>query len=777
MRTRTLLAGCILLLICLAHCHAATYHVSQKAAGAADANAGTAEAPLLTVGAALKKLQPGDRVVIHAGTYREYLECKAQGTDWSEPTVIAAAPGEEAVIKGSDVVTGWEKHEGAIWKKPWTVNSQLVFADGENLQQIAGEMVDYLTQDNRWGGRVGESIKDMKASSFYVDTKAKMLYVWLKDGGDPNAHVMEVAVRPFLLTFEGRYAIIKGLKMLHSSTGNYVNWPAVRLSGDHLIFQDNDVSWCDFIGMGFNGSYIDILNSKFNWCGNSGVGGNSYSGCRMIGNETNYNNWRRWSTGWHAGGIKMIPIERGLLIERHKAIGNFADGIWIDSYDSGNVTINNCESANNTGNGIHYEIAQRAVISNNRLHHNGGRGIYLSSSSDCLVCYNTCYGNGMSGIVSIGVNRGGPVERFGQWGIVPARNNQIFGNIMANNMNPALKPKGWSYRAEIILPRAENNPALFSNNVADYNVYFRNNGEGLPFWFNWGEQVWHTLASWQQETGNDRHSIVADPLFVDPENGDFHLKPGSPAIGIAPVLGPMGTDGDGKDRPTDRMRSAGAFELPSDKKPAPAAAAEAPPAAAVAALPAGKLKPPLSQDLQYKEIALPAKVAKPLMGIKSPQMAGLGKALAGIETTCDGVRAVFPAEPTIALAQSKRPVDIPLDVTANVLYFLVLTMGEGSTYELAVQRGDGVTQKATLRMGKEVGPSFGEWTGTLEQGATPPYLTACLGWSGQAGLEKARLWQVTYVNDNPWLPVQKATWQASGTGMLGVLKVIAGVKR
>ncbi len=45
-----------------------------------------------------------------------------------------------------------------------------------------------------------------------------------------------------------------------------------------------------------------------------------------------------------------------------------------------------------------------------------------------------------------------------------------------------------------------------------------------------------SLAEWRRR-GHDGQSIIGDPLFIDPKNSDFRLKPGSPALrlGFKPV--------------------------------------------------------------------------------------------------------------------------------------------------------------------------------------------------------------------------------------------------
>ncbi|WP_146402561.1 right-handed parallel beta-helix repeat-containing protein [Planctomycetes bacterium CA13] len=61
----------------------------------------------------------------------------------------------------------------------------------------------------------------------------------------------------------------------------------------------------------------------------------------------------------------------------------------------------------------------------------------------------------------------------------------------------------------------------------DYNIYYCAEDNSLS----------ETMLNKQQSDGVDAHSVAIDPLFVDPENGDFRFKLESPALklGITPI--------------------------------------------------------------------------------------------------------------------------------------------------------------------------------------------------------------------------------------------------
>ncbi|MHB8952689.1 MAG: right-handed parallel beta-helix repeat-containing protein [Pirellulaceae bacterium] len=60
----------------------------------------------------------------------------------------------------------------------------------------------------------------------------------------------------------------------------------------------------------------------------------------------------------------------------------------------------------------------------------------------------------------------------------------------------------------------------------DYNVYFHAGDSAITFP---GDLTWE---QWQKERGQDQHSLIADPLFENPKQDDFRLKPNSPALQI-----------------------------------------------------------------------------------------------------------------------------------------------------------------------------------------------------------------------------------------------------
>ena len=61
---------------------------------------------------------------------------------------------------------------------------------------------------------------------------------------------------------------------------------------------------------------------------------------------------------------------------------------------------------------------------------------------------------------------------------------------------------------------------------SDSNCFFHTGGKALR---NWGAPGLDSFDEWQGR-GLDAHSIVADPLFADPEHDDYSLRPESPAF-------------------------------------------------------------------------------------------------------------------------------------------------------------------------------------------------------------------------------------------------------
>lgn len=111
MRPPTLVASALFLANLVAP--AAEFHVSPAGD---NSHPGSAASPLRTITAAAAKAMPGDTVTVHEGIYRERVDPPRGGSSDSKRIIYQSAPGERAVITGSEPARAWQRVSGDVWK-------------------------------------------------------------------------------------------------------------------------------------------------------------------------------------------------------------------------------------------------------------------------------------------------------------------------------------------------------------------------------------------------------------------------------------------------------------------------------------------------------------------------------------------------------------------------------------------------------------------------------------------------------------------------------------
>ena len=90
------------------------YYVSVHGSDTAD---GSFSSPFQTINHAAKVAVAGDAIKVFGGIYREWVDPQNGGTSDSNRIVYEAVEGERPVIKGSEIITDWQRVEGSVWKK------------------------------------------------------------------------------------------------------------------------------------------------------------------------------------------------------------------------------------------------------------------------------------------------------------------------------------------------------------------------------------------------------------------------------------------------------------------------------------------------------------------------------------------------------------------------------------------------------------------------------------------------------------------------------------
>jgi parallel beta-helix repeat protein len=531
----------------------ATYYVANSGN---DANTGTTlTAPFKTIQKAMNKAVAGDTVYVRGGTYREEISVYSGGGSAGNYVNLFAYNNEVPVIKGSDLVTGWVKHSGNIWKKTgWASNSQQVFdssRDGPSLQQIG--MPSRFYTSFHYPSPVGSGVSSMMPGSFYYEAGAQTLYVWLADGADPNTKPIEVSTRRRLLFMGRPYIHVKGLAFRHSNLSAFAEQgSAVELSS-YSIIENSDIQYTDFTGlsMGYLQTGALAINCNVSNNGNSGINAAGSYDFRIANSKMNGNNTRNFNTLWHAGGFKGAADTYGTL-ENNEVGHNKASGIWFDYANGGKPIVIRNNYIHDNGPkeaAIFFEVSNNGLIYNNVIVNNERRGIYLSAADNTRVYNNTIVGTRTyAGIEVGGMPRSG----------ASLTNNAVYNNIISNGTT------------KYDLTIAPANGSSIAGNTSNNNVFYRASG---AIQLAHGS-MYSDLTSWRNATKMDQNSISANPAFVLPNKiasaADYTLQSTSPAIDSGMTLAAVEHDYAMNWHKAGNPYDIGAFEFVTTTAAAPA---------------------------------------------------------------------------------------------------------------------------------------------------------------------------------------------------------------
>ena len=241
--------------------------------------------------------------------------------------------------------------------------------------------------------------------------------------------------------------------------------------------------------------------------------------------------------------------------------------VWnISSY--GNPAYGN----NYAADGIYCDGASNVVIELNRIYacdigseiaseHAGG------NASNIQLRDNLIWSNRL-----VGVYIGGYDNKRGWAEFCRITHNTLYHNDTLQNGNGEcclqFDTRSNTFTHNLVVANSQNlligNPFLKNtNNVVDWNLYFAPGGTNGSDW-QWKTTTYSTFAAWKSGTGNDAHSLFADPKFISEIATNFHLAIDSPALNAGDTnfaAAPGETDIDSQSRVSGGRTDIGADEL------------------------------------------------------------------------------------------------------------------------------------------------------------------------------------------------------------------------
>lgn len=406
-----------------------------------------------------------------------------------------------------------------------------------------------------------------KPGKWYLNRKTGVLSYMPKQGENLSRAEVIAPRLTYLMSFDGQpennkfieYIQLRGLTFSHNEWELPAN-DAGDVQGANMVpgtitaqgLHNSQIENCTFKNLGTyaielgNGCVNNSINgNEIEHMGAGGIkiGGGDANSSILIqtsDNQVTNNHIHHIGEIFH-GGIGILLTHSGHNRIAHNEIYNtYYTGIatgWVWGYKS-SVSIKNTIEYNyihNIGQGLLNDMggiyllgpAEGTEVRNNLVcdinaYAFGGWGLYTDEGSTGILLENN---------IVYRTSHGGYNHHYGRDNIV--RNNIFaFGQKQQITRIKDEDHIGFTFERNIVY--WNDGPLLSRNWQGDgyrfnRNLYFKRDGTPIQF----GE--W-SFAEWQAK-GQDKEGLIADPMFVDPPNGNFGLKRGSPALklGFHPI--------------------------------------------------------------------------------------------------------------------------------------------------------------------------------------------------------------------------------------------------
>ena len=539
-----------------------TYYVDNRNPHAADSNPGTKQLPFLTISKAAEVLEPGERVVIMAGVYRERVSPVRGGTGADRMISYEAAPGAEVIVKGSvEVNKGWgpsteygldlsdaARAKVKIYQRrlddiefhgynPFGMVNMM--QDRRYLNPTPAELRRHLLRrgmiyvDGKRLDQVeGYSELAHAEGAFWCEHDGMTIHMRLSGDADPAQHQVELTVQEQVFApREGglNYIRVKGITFEHASS----QFPPPQLGmvsmsrGNHWIIEDCVMRHANSVALdiGMQGGgkvspavigYAIVRRNHIDDVGVCGLAGLAVQNTLIESNLIEHVGWQDAEMTWEAGAIKL-HVSRSCLL-RNNVIRHLdhAMAIWLDYLNintriTGNVIGDTLETvrggiyieASHNPNMFDHNIIWKATPGHGGSTANypshGGWGITLDGTDETVIAHNLI-GLMQDNAINIRTTEGRIVGPRGG----TARWNKVINNIFYHCGN-AIQFPNRDNTAEGNLYTHQGGPRIDEEQGA---------GRGLNFLNDGGTTYRLDLDAWQKFFGFDKNGAYAD-LNID----------------------------------------------------------------------------------------------------------------------------------------------------------------------------------------------------------------------------------------------------------------------